>query len=179
MISTGSAILVRTGRLVDPATMTAMDVDVEDIAHGLSQICRFGGQCTDFYSVAQHSVIVSMACSPDLAMCGLMHDASEAYLLDVPTPHHSLFARVLNMHYRVMQVIATVFEFEWPMPPELKAIDQMALETEMGDLMGDEGRKLATGSKLPMTICPVGPKEAKAMFLDRYAELQCRSQSTT
>ena len=62
------------------------DITIEDIARGLSHLCRFSGQIKTFYSVAEHAVRVSYACDPEDALEGLHHDDSEAYCVDVPRP---------------------------------------------------------------------------------------------
>ena len=82
--------LVRTftGKYVNPLDLNFDDVCIEDIAHHLSNICRFTG-AGPFYSVAQHSVQVSWLCkgwSRDFKLAGLLHDAAEAYLNDLASP---------------------------------------------------------------------------------------------
>jgi hypothetical protein len=62
------------------------EIKLEDIAHGLSMLCRYNGQCSQFYSVAQHSLIIASKVSKKAGMYALLHDASEAYLGDVTSP---------------------------------------------------------------------------------------------
>src|ERR1035441_1601867 len=69
-----------------PLIPNPADIRIEDIAHALSNQCRFGGHTREFYSVAEHSVRVSQLCTPENALWGLLHDASEAYLSDVTAP---------------------------------------------------------------------------------------------
>ena len=78
-----------TGRQFWPLGPEPTDIVIEDIGHALGSLCRFNGHCKAFYSVAQHSILVSRACEKHglvAAFRGLMHDASETYLLDVPKP---------------------------------------------------------------------------------------------
>jgi len=93
-----------TGRKIDLLAPKPEDVDIEDIAHALSMICRFNGHCRDFYSVAEHSMLVEMLSGADFGnlprslegpsrydgtevrLCGLLHDAAEAYVGDLCTP---------------------------------------------------------------------------------------------
>ncbi len=79
----GDWIQVRSGRKFHPLDPRPEDVDINDIAHALSNLCRFTGHCTDFYSVAQHSVIASQIVPPASALAALLHDASEAYMGDI------------------------------------------------------------------------------------------------
>lgn len=73
-----------TGKRFFPLAPRAEDIDIADIAHALSQQCRFTGHTSRFYSVAQHSVHVAEQCA--YPIYGLLHDAAEAYLVDLPSP---------------------------------------------------------------------------------------------
>lgn len=75
-----------TGKKVFPLAMTAEMVCVDDIAHALSMKCRFTGHCREFYSIAEHSVRVSLLVRPELRLAALLHDAAEAYLPDLARP---------------------------------------------------------------------------------------------
>jgi uncharacterized protein len=84
-----------TGRKVDVQEPDPSMVDIEDIAHALSLVCRFGGHCRDFYSVAEHSLLVerearsrrpSIRLVPQFQLACLLHDAAEAYIGDIVTP---------------------------------------------------------------------------------------------
>lgn len=81
-----ASICTFEGRQFWPFAPRVEDVSIVDIAHALSNIPRFGGHTRRFYSVAQHSLAVSHACEQRAAALGLLHDASEAYLLDIPSP---------------------------------------------------------------------------------------------
>ena len=84
-------ILTRTGNLVSIGGIRWYDVRIDDIAHALSLLCRYGGHCATFYSVAEHSCILhdyatDNGYSKEAAFFALMHDAAEAYVGDVCAP---------------------------------------------------------------------------------------------
>jgi hypothetical protein len=127
-------IRTRSGQYVnvfepDPATII-----IEDIAHALSHQCRFGGHLPRFYTVAQHSYECMQLC-PAHRLTALMHDASEAYLLDIPKPIKAKLTNYAEIENRLMQVIAQKFGFAWPMPEEVKFADHTMLEREWYGLM--------------------------------------------
>ena len=82
----GDSIQTYTGRKFFPVAPRAEDIEILDVAHALSMLCRYTGHTKQFYSVAQHSVLVSRIVPPQDAAWGLLHDASEAYLCDVARP---------------------------------------------------------------------------------------------
>ena len=89
------AIITHRGNFVDPFQPKMNTYHIWDIAHSLAHICRWNGHCRDFYSVAQHSVRLYDAlpenAPEDLRRRILLHDASEAYLTDLPTPIKKAF----------------------------------------------------------------------------------------
>lgn len=79
-------IETRTGKRVSVENPQPDQFDIRDIAYALSNTCRFNGHCAGFYSVAEHSVAVALRLPPELRLAGLLHDATEAYLGDIPSP---------------------------------------------------------------------------------------------
>lgn len=154
------------------------DIDIEDIAHALSNVCRFGGHCRTFYSVAQHSVLVSRHVPRRLALHGLLHDASEAYCGDLVRPIKRKCRDYQSIELVIEAVVALRFGLAYITPAEVKAADNRALMTERRDLMPPcpwawTEDQAADGGVPPWeeTIIPVGPEVARAMFLERFAEL--------
>jgi len=82
----GDWILTFTGRAFWPLDARPDEIDSRDIAHALSMLCRFGGHTRRFYSVAEHCVLMSYAVAPEYALAALLHDAAEAYMVDLPRP---------------------------------------------------------------------------------------------
>lgn len=124
-----------SGRYVDPLDPDPGTILVEDIAHALSHQCRFGGHLPMFYSVAEHSLLVSEFVAPEHKLAALMHDASEAYLLDIPSPVKHRLPGYKEAEDQLMRVIAAKFNFPWPLPAEVKAADTRALQVEWDDIM--------------------------------------------
>jgi len=163
-----------TGRKFKPTNPSADDVCIEDIAHALSMQCRYTGHVKEFYSVAQHSVLVSYLCDCEYALDGLLHDASEAYLIDIPRPlkQSGKFDAYLDFEKAVTKCICEKFNLEDEEPLSVKYADKLMLATEAQTLMAPlhpEWTNLV--NPIPMAIIPLNPKEAKALFLARFYEL--------
>ena len=176
-----------TGKRWFPLAPQPSDVCIEDIAHALSMLCRFGGHTTRFYSVAQHSHWVSLYVPEQLALHGLLHDAAEAYVGDMVDPlKRAMRTRTVNfdlLEQDAAFMIARKFglrkltleEFN-----EVKHADLVALVTERRDLLlgtnhawQDYVEAIAPDDE---EISPWSPAAAESVFLDRFHELTAGSR---
>lgn len=169
----GPTILLAGGEYFDFLDPEHSVFTIEDVAHGLSHICRFAGHCRDFYSVAQHSAILSWMVPSQYAFDGLMHDAAEAFVGDVAKPLKDLLPEYRLIEKRVEAVIADRFGVSNPLPPEVKEADVRMLATEQRDLMRnrDDWDYCRGREPYPVTIVPWTAEEARAAFLKRFVEL--------
>lgn len=103
------SIRTRSGEFLDFSDPNSDSIKLEDIAVALSRAPRFNGHTGPFYSVAQHSVYVGRLIEGPDRIKGLLHDASEAYLADVPTPAKRLMPDYYNLEAKVMRAVATAF----------------------------------------------------------------------
>jgi 5'-deoxynucleotidase YfbR-like HD superfamily hydrolase len=171
-----------TGRKFWPMDPRPEDFDIEDIAHHLSNVCRYGGACRAFYSVAQHSVLVSQVieykagASLHEQLWGLLHDASEAYLGDMVRPLKRSMPQYREAEHQVMAAIAERFGLDLREPAIVKQADTILLSTERRDLLNHELPWNADElvDPLPFIIIPDSPFEAKERFLERFAELTAK-----
>lgn len=168
-----SWIQTYNGGRFDFFNMSKEKLDINAIAHALSQVCRFGGHCREFYSVAQHSVYVSQLCKPDNRMAGLMHDATEAYIGDMVSPLKKLVPEFQNYESDLWRVVASQFGIPKKLPDDVKAADLAMLSAEARDLCGADpttwGLKPARAD-IP-TIAPWSCKLAKKYFLEEFHRL--------
>ena len=167
----GPTILLQSGNYFDFMAPEDCTFTIEDIAHGLSNVCRFGGQCSRFYSVAQHSVHVAELLPPEHKLAGLLHDAAEALIGDVPKPLKDMLPDYRALEKRIEAVVAERFGVSAQLPAAVKDADVQMLATEQNQLMPDrEGRSYA-GGKHPRTrrLPTLTPWEAKSWFLQDFA----------
>jgi uncharacterized protein len=163
-----------TGKQFYPRDPRVEDVDIRDIAHALSLVCRFGGHVKELYSVAQHSVIVSEIVPDHLALEGLLHDAAEAYIGDMVRPLKEAMPAYKEVEIGIEKVIADRFGLAFPFPGEIKAADLRACITEKRDMHNVQrpGRQIAV--PLSETIVPWPSAFAETTFLCRFTELSSR-----
>ena len=179
------ATQTRSGRLFWPHDPYPDEVLVEDMAWGISRECRFGNQGLFFYSVAQHSEVLSRAVPEHLQRWALVHDCTEAYMKDIPKPMKCQpgFGFYKAMEDRLMSVIAEALEMpELEIPVELKQYDSRMGIAEMIVLFPGlgEGKKRAEGTseedlkqakKWTSLIEEIGLEQARLGWLSRYREL--------
>ncbi len=157
---------------------------IYDIAAGLSKICRFAGQIQYFYSVAQHSVIVSRLAPPELKMVALLHDAAEAYLGDVVKPLKNLLGQAYtDIEESFERAIFERFDLDFNDIAKVKRYDLEAYDAEH-DYMR-KGRSMAWHTlhqKVNMTMEQYRlwlPAQAEAGFISEYNNLFHNGQSST
>lgn len=166
-----------TGKQFWPIDPRPDEVDIRDIAHALAHQCRYGGHVKRYYSVAEHSVLMCRAAPPPLKKAALMHDASEAYLIDIPRPVKKSLSGYAEIEERLMKVIARVFGFAWPLPPEVKVLDNRILLDEREALMsragGDDWFIDADPKAEPLGVEIIGlsPIAAEWAFRREYIEV--------
>ena len=175
----GDWIQTYSGIKMYPLDPRPEEISLLDISHALSNICRFVGHCNEFYSVAQHSVYVSVYASPENALWGLLHDASEAYLNDIarPVKRNWFMCGYRECEDIIMLSIAKKFNLSWPMPEEIKSLDDRFLMTEARDLGLLTKDWISCGIPIETTIRPQSPASAKQSFLDWFDVLKKRTPS--
>jgi hypothetical protein len=173
-----SYIETASGKLYHFLNPQPDEIDIEDIALALANKCRFGGH-TDFYSVAEHSVLVALRLPPGLQLAGLLHDASEAYLGDIPSPIKDELP-----DYRALENInqsAIEYKFGLSLTEDdyrkVKHADLQALRTEAFYLIPSKGEGPGWGMCSHLLVEPeykpkgLAPVYAYAVFMDMYKEL--------
>ncbi len=173
-----SSILTSTGKWFDILKPEPLLIDLCDIASALSKLCRFGGHCKQFYSVAEHSILASELMSQrygnnlTLIRWALLHDASEAYVVDIPRPAKRQLTEYIRIEDAIQRAVAERFDLPWPMPEEVHEVDHDILSFELRAYMPSQ-----PDSRLPplpidglidvLPTQPLFPSYAETEFLDR------------
>jgi hypothetical protein len=180
-VEAGPFIQTGSGRRFNPFAPERDQIEIDDIALALAHQCRFGGHCRVFYSVAQHSCLVADLVREQggdeiAALWGLLHDASEAYLVDLPHPlkHRSELGRLYaEAEGRLQQAICERFDLPLEPPALLKPIDRALLATERRTLASVAWYwpELDGVEPLDLEIEPWLPEPSREEFLGRYEAL--------
>lgn len=176
----GNWIATYSGHYIYPLKPDPADIYIEDIAHSLSNQCRFTGHVRQFYSTAQHCVLASYLVPPEYRLWALLHDASEAYISDIARPIKKS-AEFGDFYLRaediLMQAVIVRFGLEntLPMPEPVKKADDLMLWTEMRDLMPNDPPDGV--EMLDITIDPWLPDKAERSFFARFDALTSQGVS--
>jgi 5'-deoxynucleotidase YfbR-like HD superfamily hydrolase len=175
-----------SGRWVNPFDPDPNQLDAGDIARALANQCRFGGHSRVFYSVAQHSVIVSQLVEQrggdtEDAFAALMHDATEAYLGDMPHPikHRSALGEAFKAaEAHLEHAIRDRFKIK-PDVPEIKRVDRALLATERRAFSAESWYwpELEGVEPLDLELSAWSPDDAAQAFAQRHAELEARRRT--
>jgi hypothetical protein len=175
----GGGIHTASGEIVFPLDPRPEELHLHDIATSLANQCRFSGHCKKFYSVAQHSVLVALLLRDqgygrNIQRQGLLHDASEAFLVDLPRPikySEGFGEAYMAAEARLMTAISVRFGLPDPLDPVVKLADQSLLATEQRDLMPPADPWYPDTPTLLYTIVPWTPDIALDAFVDLAADL--------
>ncbi|PIZ81725.1 phosphohydrolase [Candidatus Pacearchaeota archaeon CG_4_10_14_0_2_um_filter_30_11] len=169
----GDWMQIFTGKKFWPLDPKSEEVDIKDIALSLAFQCRFNGHSNYFYSIAQHSVIVSKIVSKDQASAALLHDAAETYIGDMVSPLKRFMLEFKEIENKIEKIIFEKFGIKNVNQKEIKRADNIALVTEMRDLMKSppERWKVASFEPIHEKIISMGPEESEKIFLKRFEEL--------
>jgi len=179
-----------SGRRLDLLDPSPLDIEIEDIAHGLARVARWNGQTkgAHAFSVAQHSLLVERlvhelrpkAARP-LRLAALLHDAAEYVIGDLISP----FKTAVGLDYKAFENrLARAIHIRFGLPPEntadevalIKRADRMSAYFEATQLAGfsiEEARNFfgAPRGISPPRLTPLPATEAQALFLDRFRRL--------
>jgi len=155
------------------------EIDIKDIAHSLAFQCRFNGHCEKFYSIAQHSILVSKIVPKKFALAGLLHDASETYTGNIVRPLKTFIVNFKEIELEVEKTIFEKFNVKEIDHIEIKKADNIALVTEMRDLMKEPPEKWNEDGLFETCsekIIPLNPEEAEKEFLKEFEKLTNKEQ---
>ncbi|MGY4167530.1 hypothetical protein [Bradyrhizobium sp. USDA 4529] len=169
----GPTIMLQSGAWFDFAAPHASPFVIEDIAHGLANICRYSGQCSRFYSVAEHSLLVSDVAS-GFELEALMHDAAEAFLGDITRPLKQMLPDYKRIEKEVELAIFSRFGIPTPLPREVKQADLRVLAAEQHQIMPpgtDDWLREQDVVPAPVVVRHLSPDDAKRAWLERFEAL--------
>lgn len=176
----GGHIRTFSSRFISLLAPKQEDIVLVDVAHHLATLNRYTGAPEEPFSIAQHSVLVSYLSPPGFELDGLFHDAPEAYGNDINNPlkREPFMEGYRKWESEIMYpAIARKFGLSPEVPPEVKLADRLAYHLEIAMLWNEPlaGQKqVDLFAKHAGLLVPMGWREAKKLFLQRYWELMNR-----
>jgi len=187
-----------SGRRLDLLDPSPLDVEIEDIAHGLSRVARWNGQTSgaNTFSVAEHSLLVEQLmrnAAPKLALrwrlAALLHDAPEYVIGDLISPFKAMVGGDYKaLENRLLAAVHLRFGLPVDVPQNvaraIKKADQAAAWFEATQLAGfseEEAKQHFTPPRLKtaetVILKPLSPEKAKQAFLARFDELSAPAEA--
>lgn len=171
----GDWMMTYTGQKVFPLDPRPEEINLRDIAWALAHQCRYNGHCRFFYSVAEHSVILSKTFhDAGLARQALLHDAAEAYIGDMIRPLKRFVPQFLEVEAAFESVIFARFGLPEELHPEIKARDAAILSDERAVLFDTaicDAHGWTDAPRLHVQVVGVDPGAAYLNFINRAAAL--------
>lgn len=175
----GDFMQVASGRKFWPLDPRSEEVFIEDIAHSLSLQCRYAGHCERFYSVAEHSVHLARHLrwqGVEVALWALLHDASEAYLVDIPRPVKGHLVGYKDAEAKVMAAVCQRFGLDPVMPPQVHEADNRIIGDELVNMVPMAWHERYS-DPLGVQIRCWYPAQAEEEFLATFeALMDCRAR---
>jgi uncharacterized protein len=172
---TGSFMQTFTGRQYWPMDPQPHEVLIEDIAHSLSLQCRYAGHCLRFYSVAEHSVLIARSLAathaPEVALAGLLHDAPEAYCVDIPRPLKPYLTNYKGIEQKNWLAIAARFQIDRELPDEVHDADNRIIADELVNLVPMPWHARYAGQELGVHLRFWSPEKAEQEFMATFDAL--------
>ncbi len=172
-----------SGRYIDLYNPQPEDFCIDDIAHHLSHVCRFGGATRAFYSVAEHSMLVAFLLPARLSLAGLLHDASEAFLGDMVSTVKRTLPSYQYIEGVVQAAIYKQFGIELSLEDAalIKHADLVVLATERARLMPNDGVEWAIlqgitplDNNMPE---PLTPHDARQRFISEARDYMIQMEA--
>lgn len=158
-----------TGRQFWPIDPRPEDIFIEDIAHALSMMCRYGGHALRFYSVAEHCCHLYDVVPKEHRLWALLHDASEAYIVDIVRPLKPFLSEYKVYEKAIMKCVARRFALSETEPSIVKEMDGRILADEAAQVMSSPPASWSfAGEPLGITIQCWSPDRAELEFLRRF-----------
>jgi 5'-nucleotidase len=170
----GPSIMLQSGAWFDFSAPASSNFTIEDVAHGLANICRYAGQCRRFYSVAEHSILVSEV-AEGYELEALLHDAAEAFMGDITRPLKQMIPKYKDIENSLEAAILNKFGLRFPLPPAVKEADFRVLAAEQSQIMPpgtDDWVRKENIVPAAIVVRHLRPEHAKRAFLDRYERLR-------
>lgn len=177
-LKVGTAIELLSGVMFDYTNPEDSEVEIDDIAGALSNICRFSGHLPQFYSVAQHAVNVSRIVAAGHEKSALLHDTAEAFTNDLPTPLKTALPVFKDLEVSIESAMSKQFGFQYPLSDEVKLADLQMLGIEKVHIKKCNANwELLNGVETDHLLDKVildelTPKQAKELFLARWEEVK-------